>query len=326
MTTLNTNMKVNPLSKKRITGIGTWEEWLILWEQTTSAEMLVSMLHYGFDTAGEIAEKVIFYLRIANQASLREKRGDATLSTKSIPGAGGHATSTTLHKGIGHSFMTTVHGKRKHEFSYPQEGFAATKQLQKKVMQKALEQLCVHFFSEAEKRNLEHIVHNHVLLKCLLEWFSSKENRQQPHHKHHCDIYIAFITQLVSEIWMYSDTNVSSMKGKAPWEKDRINTHNQRVRLCQKYKQTILQLIDDNKLAKKIFLSRENTGRVLYINQALIDFFKEKHEKEYNDSSFSPEENIEKGLADKNGNTLMFFLLKNKHEVSQKRADRILAA
>lgn len=65
----------HPLLGRKIVGIETWKDWLKRWEAVSTAEELMSLLHYGFDAGGNVYQdihtKALFYLSIADGHSGR---------------------------------------------------------------------------------------------------------------------------------------------------------------------------------------------------------------------------------------------------------------
>lgn len=61
---------VHPLMEKEISFIGSWREWKELWGKTTQADILHSLLHFGFavpvDGEEEWVDRILLYLNIAD--------------------------------------------------------------------------------------------------------------------------------------------------------------------------------------------------------------------------------------------------------------------
>ena len=240
MTIRNTvSFKRNPLSGKNITGIGTWDQWRALWQQTNQAEMLASLLHYGFDTTGNIVDQVIFYLQVAHAGSIRPRSSDAVDVIHSGSCAGGGFAVTVLENGISNAFTENAdNGMRKPMFNFSgsqsEYGKASSLELRQIVADKALEVLCLRFFSR--KFNLDYWEKNHDLLKSLLVWFKPKEN--QPSYrldnKHHRKVFTDFCEQFVERSWDYATEDTSMVQ---------VNEGRKKLRAtCRRHRPIILAL------------------------------------------------------------------------------------
>ncbi|TSA44514.1 hypothetical protein D4R51_03730 [bacterium] len=76
----NTATIVNPLKARTLSAIETWREWRIEWDSAARAEMLHSLLHFGFSvrtqTYEETFERICFYLDIADGHGNERNFGD----------------------------------------------------------------------------------------------------------------------------------------------------------------------------------------------------------------------------------------------------------
>lgn len=87
----DTALAANPLMAREISAIRTWEEWKEKWNTATSAEMLHSLLHFGFsieckqcEQFEEENERIIFYLEIADGHGDERNFGDEDINTRHL--------------------------------------------------------------------------------------------------------------------------------------------------------------------------------------------------------------------------------------------------
>ena len=114
--------KVHPLLRKKIIGIGDWEEWLTRWEATAVAEELIGLLHVGCDTGGYIEhdfhKKIAFYLSVAR----------------------GHTTPSSWHDRDDDEVLTAIISREHNDCLYTQA------ELRTIIAAKAWGVLCTKFF------------------------------------------------------------------------------------------------------------------------------------------------------------------------------------
>ncbi|MES2994613.1 MAG: hypothetical protein V4681_01055 [Patescibacteria group bacterium] len=120
----------HPLLEKKIIGIASWEQWLKRWQDVTTAEELISLLHYGFDAGGsDIYAKATFYFGIAD--------GHAERDGKFIGSRSDDA---------GRQYRTDGMQTSLRRSNPPQEYDYTSVELRRLIAKKAWEVLCVKFF------------------------------------------------------------------------------------------------------------------------------------------------------------------------------------
>lgn len=80
MTQENQGVEIHPLLEKEISFIRDWQEWKELWKATKQADLLHSLLHFGFnvyiDSDEAASERVCLYLDIADRNFRSFRRDD----------------------------------------------------------------------------------------------------------------------------------------------------------------------------------------------------------------------------------------------------------
>lgn len=191
---------VHPLMEKEISFIKSWREWKELWGKTTQADILHSLLHFGFavqvDDKEEWIDRILLYLNIADD---HESYGFVK----------GPIQEDRIHQQI------LVGGEKIESFS----------QLRLVLSHKAFQMLCQNFLKDTKDERYEHvpswvatIADLRVLEKIL--WFFRLDNagsfinlKLYRSENHHSAIAKEFIQKLCEFTWTCENSGLWGREG-----------------------------------------------------------------------------------------------------------------
>ncbi|MDO8558888.1 MAG: hypothetical protein Q7R84_01005 [bacterium] len=178
----------HPVMEKEISYIRSWGRWKELWEKTTEADILHSLLHIGFAVPvdeGETVDRILWYLNMADKRKSYfnfRKNEDKDLRFQRI----------------------IMGGKEINNFE----------DIRLLLVQKAFQALCQNFFKNTGKEHNNHwwlpMVLDPQVLEKLFWFFRLDEdgrffNRQHP-EDHNTLIVAEFIRNVCEFIWNYEDS------------------------------------------------------------------------------------------------------------------------
>lgn len=186
----------HPLLEKKIVGIASWEQWLERWRDVTTAEELISLLHYGFDASGNVYAKAAFYLSIAD--------GHADWQGRYM----GHRADDIAPKYSGGMMTSLRRPGPHHECEY------SSAELRALIAAKAWKVLCVRFFGEWAKNQGSAANPGWFcywgerdedlgLLKLLFDFLDPKHgsNNLSARAGHHREVFEVFMRGFIETAW-----------------------------------------------------------------------------------------------------------------------------